>query len=248
MKSVVLATDRPGVIASVANEGDKVAKDQVVAELNAESARAREAVARETAANDINTRFARKAAEVAAKEYAQAQEANRLVSGAVAVTEVERLRLTAQKSELQIEQAEHEQLVNRHRHTEAKAELAAHQVAAPFAGIVTKRYKSVGEAVRQGDPILELKSTDRVRVEGFVGFNQLAALKPGQKVQVQLDVPGAPAEIEGKKFEGTLAFIDVEVEPATFKGRVWADVENKDGLLRGGLTARMTILPDAASK
>ena len=46
---------------------------------------------------------------------------------------------------------------------EAQAQLDTFSIRAPFAGVVTRVHRGKGEAVRQGDQVLELVSTQRVR-------------------------------------------------------------------------------------
>ena len=153
------------------------------------------------------------------------------------------MTLAAERSELQIEKAQMDRELNYLARDEAMAQLKTYKVEAPFAGIVTRVHKRQGEAVRQGDPILELVNTDRVRVEGDVKISQIWNIRRGDLVKVQLEIPNFDLDVEKLTFEGRIVFVDVSVEPVSGTVRVWAEVENSGNLLRAGLSAKMTIYP-----
>ncbi|RMG34254.1 MAG: HlyD family efflux transporter periplasmic adaptor subunit [Planctomycetota bacterium] len=242
---VVLASDRPGILDFVEpEEGDYVEAGVQVAGLKDEVARAALAVAKHKMENDVQKRYAEKASQVAQAEYEKALETNRRVPGTVPDIEVRRLKLAAERTLLQIEQATHEMVEARLTYEQTLADLKTYRVEAPFAGVVTRIYKRKGEAVRQGDPILELVSTRRMRVEGYLDVQHAWTVKPGHTVRVKLDVPGVDLPVESEVFEGRVVFVDKSVQPVTRKVRVWAEVTNRDDLLRAGLTATMEIFPN----
>ena len=81
LDSVVLASDRPGLIAHVEpKEGDIVRKDTEIVFLNDEAAVALFNV-KQKAENDVNKRFAEKSAAVAEAEWKKMLESNRKVPG-----------------------------------------------------------------------------------------------------------------------------------------------------------------------
>ena len=104
--------------------------------------------------------------------------------------------------------------------------------------------KYPGEAVRQGDPIVALVSTKRVRVEGEIDVRGSWQVRRGNAVTVEIDLDDAPPEIKGRTFEGRLVYVDPTVDAISLTVRVWAEVDNPDGLLKAGLGATMTIFPD----
>ncbi len=242
LDSVILATDRPGLIMNVEpKEGDEVAKDQAIVFLKDDALVAIYEVAKEKAENDINKQFAEASAAVAKAELEKMLETNRKVPGAIPSTEVERARLNFIKAQLQGKQAEHEQVVARLETKKAAAELKSCKIEAPFDGKVRKVLKHKGEAVTQGTPILELISTRIVRVEGYLPVEDLWSVKRGDRVEVQIDFPDRELEIEKEVFQGKVYFIDSTVSPVTHGARVWAEVQNPDEKLIEGLYAKMTI-------
>ena len=180
-----LAASQNGVIQfDVPESGALVSKDQIVAKLDDRVPQANLAVAVAQAASDVDVRSAAAILRVAEKEVASAQQANAAVPNTVTPQEVERLRLTETRSRLDIEKAETEYEIAAARENEAQAVLDTFTIRAPFAGKVRKRYKQRGEAVRQGDTILELVSGDRVSVVARVPFDRVAEFREGQVVQV----------------------------------------------------------------
>ena len=243
-EEAVLSSDRAGILAVIVpEEGDRVKAGQKIAGLKDEVAAAALAVAEKQATNDVEIRYAAKAAEVAEVEYRKTKEANRQLPNAFPEIELERLRLAYERAKLQIEKAELDFEVAKLTRDQAAAELAVHRINAPFDGVVRRVIKHRGEAVSQGDPILELVNVDRLRVEGYVPLADAFSLRPGDPVTVQLVESTLAPEIRNRVFEGKIGFIDEVVNKFTIDVRVWATVDNQDDLLRPGLEASMRVFP-----
>ena len=241
---VTLASARAGVAVFVeAREGDRVRARQVVARLDSTVAEASLAIAQQKASSTIERRMARNLVELSRAEYDKAIQANQKLEGGgvFADIEVRRLKLSVDKSGLQYEQAENEQLIHSLSAKQIEAELKTYSVESPFDGIVTRVHRSKGEAVSLGDPLVEVVNLSRVRVEGYVGIVEGLRIKQGTPVTVKLDLPDVDLPEERLEFPGKLVFVDVGVEPVTGQIRVWAEVLNSEGILRSGLPARMKI-------
>jgi multidrug efflux pump subunit AcrA (membrane-fusion protein) len=242
--SVELAAARTGIIAFVEpDEGDEVAQSQKIAGLVDDVPRASLAAAEEQASNDIEVRFAAKNREVAEAKLLRALQANKQVPGTFPDLEVKQLRLEADKSVLQIEQAERQYRIDGLKRDEARENLKQFRIEAPFDGIVTKVYKQRGEAVREGDKILDMVSVHRVKVEGYLPIQHAWHVKEGAAVQVQLELDRIDLDVENMVFEGRVSFVDVKAEGVTSEVRITAEVQNKNNVLRDGLFARMTVFP-----
>ncbi|MFO1021213.1 MAG: efflux RND transporter periplasmic adaptor subunit [Planctomycetales bacterium] len=245
LDKAILSSSRIGTIERIdVREGDLVKAGQIVVQLRDEVPRANYLTAKQTAENTVEIRYSYKAAELATVEHERAVEANKRVRHAFPDIEVDRLRLTAEKSILQIEQAKHQQKVDSLKRDEAFEVLKTFRIEAQMDGIITKVNKVTGESVREGDPLVEMVNTDRVKVEGYVHVNQSVRLKRGQLVEVHIDIPEEDLDVEKEVFEGTLVFVDLFTRPDDPQVRVWAEVKNRDGVLREGLRASMKILPD----
>lgn len=243
-----LGSDRIGILEFVEpKEGDIIEAGKQIAGLKDEIVKASLAVAEKEASNNVEIRYAKAATEVAWAELEKARDANRRVRGTFPDIEVQRLQLTAEKTKLQIEQAEHQLAIALLKVEEARAALDTYRVIAPIGGIVTKVYKTKGEAVQQGEPILDMVNTDRVRVEGYVNIEAVWQVQAGDPVKLRLNIPDVDLEVEKEEFEGKVVFIDVVAEPLTQRVRVWAEVENRNNILKAGLTADAVILPTSTA-
>ena len=236
---VTLSVNQSGILDTVPQEGDRVEAGQRIVLLESELAKATLAVAEKEAANDVDIRHAETVSEVARLEHEQAIQVNELSKGTISITEVRRAKLDLDRSLLQIEQAKHKQTVAALRRNEAAAQLKTFYVIAPFSGTVNKVLKHRGEAVRQGEAVLELVNTRRVRVEGFLDVAHRRRVTPGTAVQIEPDP--RPDKLATAPATGKIVFIDSVVQPVTQQMRIWADVDNADELLLPGLTAVMTI-------
>ncbi|QDT43268.1 putative efflux pump membrane fusion protein [Gimesia alba] len=243
---VILGSDRPGVLEFVEpNEGEQVKKGQVIAALKSDALKASRKTAEKRSSNDIEIRYSKKARDTAYVELEMNLDINKRVSNTISKLDIKRLQLNAEKSDLQIEQAELEFAMSKLQLEEIDAQIEETKVTAPFDGIVTKKFRSTGEVVRHGDEVLELVSTKRVKVEGYVNIDDTWKFQIGTPVEVQLDIPGIRLPIENNKYTGRIVFVDVEVEPIHGKSiRVWAEVENPENVLKAGYMATMKIMPD----
>ncbi len=142
---------------------------------------------------------------------------------------------------MQLEQAETALEIEKLKRNETLEQLRLHRILAPMDAQVRTVFKKRGEAVAEGEPILELVNTSRVKVEGLVHLRDLDSIQAGSVVRVQLDIPDADLPSERLTFPGRIAYIDVKVEPVTHSVKVWAEVSNQGGVLKDGLTARMAI-------
>ena len=73
----------------------------------------------------------------------------------------------------------------------AVQQVRLHTVVAPMDGVVVARSREVGESVSSAQPLFRIQDLSRVLVQCAVAPEALGALKPGQKLRVQL-LPLAP--------------------------------------------------------
>jgi len=249
LDEVRLSSERGGILAELlVREGDRVAEGQLLARLKDDVPRALLATAEKEASSDVILRFAVKARDLAQVEYDRMLKANQLKPNAVPQLEVDRGRLALEKAQLEIEKAELDHQILLLKRDEAAAQLAACRVEAPFAGVVTRVLLSRGATVRQGDVILELVNTDRVRVEGAVPLAHVEAFRKGAEVSIEELPDPAAAPREARAFPGRIVFVDVTVRPVANTVRVCAEVDNPTNQLRPGLEARMLLPRKPARK
>lgn len=243
---VRLATDRIGVIASIEpEEGDKVKQGAVVVRLKDEVPQSVVNKAKKKIENDVEIRYAQAAYNLAVAELKANNEVNKRRPGTIPDTEIERLKLAATKADLQIEQARHQHDVDQLDLQEAQAQLNSFRIFAPFPGTVIRRYKDVGEALQQGETVLEVVRTDLLKVEGNIEIERLNAhgIKTGNSVTVQYSGKDRQLISGSTAFPGKIIFVDSVVQAVTRRVRIVAEIVNTDGKLQAGLSATMTIDP-----
>ncbi len=132
---------------------------------------------------------------------------------------------------------------------ETLATLDTFKVKVPFDGYVAKVHRSAGESVSQGDPIVEIISTRRVKVEGFLTIAESYRVKSGDPVRVRMQTTDLNLpQFQDTTFEGTVTFVDPRVSNLTGFVKVHALVKNEEGILKPGLAAEMTIMPRPAAQ
>lgn len=243
---VAISSERRGIVAAIARPGDRVDAGQDVARLRDSVLKAGLAIAQREAANDVEVRFAQKAAELAELKFQWAAEANGKNAGTVSEQELKELRLAADRAVLQCEQADNALAIARLKLAEMSVTVESLHVAAPFAGRVRAVYMQAGEFVQEGEVLAEIVNADRVRVEGDVPLAEAGRIVPGAPVEVRIEGVASPSELAHRTFTGAITFVDVKVEPVSQKVHVAAELDNRHGLLRGGLVATMMI-PRAAA-
>ena len=208
-------------------------------------------IAGKQAKNDLKIRIGKKAADVARTELRRGLESNAIKKNAVSEAEIDRLRLAADKSELEIEQALLEQetaeLTARLKQTEMKLAQEAidrRAIISPISGMVVQVNSQRGEWVQAGKTVIRVLRLDRLRVEGFVQSRYLTGDLVGRKVTLTVDLADKP----GMEFEGSVVFVSPEIDPVNQTVRVWAEIDNAKLLLRPGLRGKVTIHSEKAAQ
>ncbi len=260
INEVDVPAEEAGVLEELAVvEGQQVAEGTLLGRIDdAQSIKLRDVAkfkldaAQKEAGNDINVRYARSTRDVADAELQQAVDANLRAPNTVTRAEMRRLALEIRKSELGIEQAEHEQAIAGMTVGIRRAELDVEeesvlrrQLLAPIKGVVEKRYVEKGEWLKPGDPVVQIVRMDRLRIETFLDATNLTPSQVDkQPVAVKVRLPG-PRDVV---FEGQVVFVSQRVMIGP-KFQIRAEVINVDEpagsgqwLLRPGLNAEMTIV------
>jgi membrane fusion protein (multidrug efflux system) len=126
----------------------------------------------------------------------------------------------------------------------ARAELATKTlsdatVRAPFAGMVSERFVSVGEYVQPPTRVATLVELDPLRLQLTVGEADVGRIHDGQDVQFEVEA------YPGEHFKGTVKYIDPTVRSASRDMVVEATVPNPDRRLKPGMFATAFVeLPD----
>ncbi|MHC4879883.1 MAG: efflux RND transporter periplasmic adaptor subunit [Planctomycetota bacterium] len=245
-----LAADRPGILEFVEpKEGDTVREGEVIAKLKDKVIQATLKKEVKRASNDISVQYAMKAAEVAHAAHQMATDANLKVPGAVPQAELDKLKLEAEKFDLSTVNAQLEMEVADLQVEETRATLDTYKVEAPFDGHVAKVHRNKGEAVRQGDPIIEVISTRQLKIEGFVTIAESYRIKRGDRIQVRMKTEDLNLpQFKTQTFPGTVVFVDPRGSGLTGLVKVIGEVDNVRDILKPGLPTEMTIMPRPAAQ
>jgi membrane fusion protein, multidrug efflux system len=137
------------------------------------------------------------------------------------------------------------------RATLAKQTLSDGTVRAPFPGLVSERYVSVGEYVMPSTKVAHVVDIDPLRLELTIPEQNMSAVKEGQEVVFQV---GA---FPDRSFSGVVHYIGPAVRATTRDLVFEALVQNKEKLLRPGLFAtaqldvgkrKLPVVPKTALK
>lgn len=101
-------------------------------------------------------------------------------------------------------------------------------VRAPFAGVLAGRSVEPGQLVQPGDPLFDLVDLSRVTVEASVPLTYAAALVVGQKAVFW------PPEDQSHRIAATVARVSPQAVAGTRSARVYLEIDNSAGGLRGG--------------
>lgn len=114
------------------------------------------------------------------------------------------------------------------------------QYESPIDGIVTHRDVLLNDAVEPDKHLLEIVDMSELYAEGQIFEGQVARVKPGQKVRINVE------SFPGETFTGTVDLIGGELDPDTRTLKVWVRVPNPDGRLRPNMRATLNIVTDQA--
>jgi RND family efflux transporter MFP subunit len=197
-------------------EGDPVKLDQVLAEIDdrpfRDQLRQAQAAVEQAQANLKNAQLSRERNETL------------FARGIAARKDLEDARTQQSVAEAALRQANASEAL-------ARLQLARCQVRTPVAGIVVKRFVSLGEQVdgTAAQPIFEVANLDTVELLGSVPAVYLGKIRIGQTLPITTDA------FPGKTFTGRVAAISPAVDPATNQGMVRIRIANRPAVLRLGM-------------
>jgi macrolide-specific efflux system membrane fusion protein len=243
-----------GVISAIhVSEGDSVEQGTLLAQMDDVEAQLMQGragielqLSKEKVTNDVAIRSAQRALVFNQAEFKRVERAGRDTPGSITISELEEVKFRAEQAELDLEKAQQERRQNQLSADLKAKELELSQynidvrkILAPINGVVVEVLRQPGEWVEPGEKVLRIVRMDRLRAEGMVHSRDLPPDLRGAPVSITMDLPGKGETT----FAGKVVFVSPEISPVNGQVRVWAEVENKGGLLKPGLRPRMTIVP-----
>lgn len=124
---------------------------------------------------------------------------------------------------------------------EAQARLARNAtrdavVHAPIDGIVSHRAIHPGEKVGVDSPLISIVDLARMEIEALVPSSEIPGIRAGQEATFRVDGFG------DRVFGGRLERINPTTEPGSRAITVYLSVGNEDGILRGGMFAKGSVV------
>lgn len=108
-------------------------------------------------------------------------------------------------------------------------------IASPLAGVVVERSAVVGESVVTTTALVAVADTSDMWAVLDLMEGDLGHVRPGQPVVLTVD------GLRGETFGGRVTWIASEVDTRTRTIKVWAQIDNADGLLRANMFGRARI-------
>jgi membrane fusion protein (multidrug efflux system) len=126
------------------------------------------------------------------------------------------------------------------------------QIRAPFPGVVVKRYRSLGDFVSAGTPILSMYNPDLLYVTANLEETRLRGVAPGNAVELLLDAFAQPFKGRvvwiNKSTGAQFALMPRNVVAGEFTKvvqrvpvRIWIEKDDRSPLLRAGLSVQAVI-------
>jgi multidrug efflux pump subunit AcrA (membrane-fusion protein) len=244
----------PGVIGGVkVRPGQRVAAGELLGNLNDIDVRLalkrveiEAAIARQRAESSIHIELSKKAHQVSLAELRRGEEAVARYAKAISLTEMDRLRFSAEQAELAIQQAEELQVsarlevdLKQNEVAIAKRKVERHQFVSPLTGVVADVHVEESEWVEAGTPVFRVLRLDRLQCEGFISIVQAGMVSVGQPVKITVKVN----ETKSIEVTGELTYISHDIDKFKNDVRVTAEFDNSKLTIRQGMRAEMEILP-----
>jgi len=229
-QQINLTPDVGGKIARIlVNEGDRVGKGQVLAQLDVEAItlqlKQAEAALAVTQASFNNAQTNLERMERLSKEKA------------VSDQQYEQVKLAYDSAKAQLEQAQ------------ATVNLAQHSLdvsilKAPFSGVIASRNAEVGDVINpmmggfspgSAGGVVTLVDFSRIKIRVDISGADITRIQKGQPAMLR--VPTNP----GQEFKGTVQVVNLAADPQTKKFGIEVAVDNPDQVLRPGTFGEIVI-------
>jgi RND family efflux transporter MFP subunit len=203
-----------------ADQGDRVTKGQLLAELDSAELRAKETASR-AAVNRAQRELARALADLgkaqanlnlARSNYQRDLEVFKPGYISKAAFDTTKAQLKVAESEVNAFQAAVTalQAAVKQAESEARAAQALHhytRIVAPMDGLITSRKAEVGATLGPGSPIFQMVDLETIWVAALIDQGQIAQIKVGQKADIRLR--------SGRQYQGQVVRLNAEADTVT---------------------------------
>lgn len=210
------------------DEGDRVRKGQVLAELAMPEAQSEMEELRAKAAE------ARAEAELERLTFERLTRVHETDSDVISQQEVDEARAEMARALAAAAVAEASQ-------ARLKAVMDYTIIRAPFAGVVTERFVDPGALIqdagstRQATPVVTVMNSSKVRVYVYVPESAVGLVRRGMPAVMDVDA------LPGRRFEGSITRYTTVLDSATRTMKVEIDIPNPDRVLLHGMYGMVTL-------
>ena len=251
VQSVRLSTDENGVLESFSIQpGDEISAGQVIAVLKQKqfeakrSAAANElSIATNEAQNDIDLRYAQTLQQVNEKTLAKSEAANQRYPNTISVTELDRLRLEAERASLSAEQAiakrEQNDMTVKLKQDLLKLatlQLENRTLRSPISGTVVEVLFHEGEFLGAGQPLARVINLDQLKANCQANIKDIMPNEVAPEALFRVEVDGQDVD-----FPAQISFVSPEINWARKTFLVTAKIENSKRQLYSGQFGQLIL-------
>ena len=155
-------------------------------------------------------------------------------SGSISKEEFERTRLDLRLAGAELEQLKQRKKIELLDSRFAQQEVSKREIRAPQAGSIVEIFPEVGEVCEPRQPLIHMVDASKVRISLEVDALKTAGVLAGEEVPVVVEGP------EGEiTTHGIVDYVSPVVDGASGLRRIRITIDNKDGTILPGLSARV---------
>jgi membrane fusion protein, multidrug efflux system len=224
-QTVLVKAQVPGRLRRVlVDRGTRVARGQLLGEIEAEGLRGQAAGAQAAVIS----------AEAAESLATQRLEAAKRLNAAGAISDIE-----LRTAEINVRAAAAQQALARAQLATASEASARTRLTAPIGGVISARMVDPGESVKDGDQVFEVVDINTLELEAQVGVDEAMRVRVGSPVTFSIDA------VSGN-LRGRVSRIDPRADPGTRQVGIAAQLPNPGGRIVAGQFARGRVLTGRA--
>jgi len=231
-REVVLSAPFEGVLMDLyVDEGQTVAKGELLGTMDDRVAKAAVASAGAKAQADADVAYARLELSLAELLLKRTKESH--ASKAASPHELDEARIRRDQAAASLKSAEQAKRIAERNLTLEQTRLENHRIRAPFAGRVTRVYTDSGATIATSDDVLKLVSLRTLHAELFLPVELYGVLQAGESCSLTASEPVSGA------IEATLLTAEPIIDPATRTFRCVFEIHNPDENLPAGFTVQL---------
>ncbi|MBT8149262.1 MAG: efflux RND transporter periplasmic adaptor subunit [Pseudomonadales bacterium] len=224
----------PGLIETInVDRSDLIGAGDVLAKL--ESSVESAALKRARAQATTNTNIKLREESLKLGKITEQRNAELMQISAISKQDMEQLQTESRIAELQVKHEKHNKRVAQLEYERAKAALERLTIRSPIEGVVTDRFKAVGEYV-EDEPVLRIAQIDPLFVEVVVPVDYLGAISAGMQAEVFPSANGLASHI------ATVERVDRVADAASGTYGVRLSLGNPDYAIPAGLRCKLAFL------